>query len=138
MSQKDGSKRQKGEQQGTPWLEWTASGLGLILAVGGIGYILWEGVTSGGQPPAVQVEVQTIVDRQLGYIVEIRATNRSGNTAAGVVIEGEIKRGGQTVETSETTFDYIPGRSERRGGLYFENDPRQMELTVRPKGYTEP
>jgi uncharacterized protein (TIGR02588 family) len=80
-------------------------------------------------------------DEQIAFALrqaEIRARNRSGHTAAGVVVEGELKRDGQTVETSETTFDYIPGRSERRGGLYFENDPRQMELTVRPKGYANP
>lgn len=139
MSDRTGSRRgRQKKQQGTSWLEWTASGLGLVLAVGGIGYLLWDGMTGGSQPPAVQVEMRGIVDRQPGYTVEFRASNRSGNTAASVVIEGELRRDGETIESSETTFDYIPGRSQRRGGLYFSNDPRQFELQLRPKGYVDP
>lgn len=137
MNQND-SQEQDDKRQGTPWLAWSASGVGLLLAVGGIGYILWDGISRGGQPPSVQVEAERIVERQPGYIVEIRATNQSGSTAATVVIEGELKRDGQTIETSEATFDFIPGGSERRGGLYFTQDPRQLELEFRPKGYTRP
>lgn len=126
------------EQTGTPWLEWTAAGLGLLLAVGIIGFIILDGVSGNGQPPAVEVESRNILDRQPGYTVEIRAINRSGSTAATVVVEGELKRDGETIETSETTFDYVPGHSERQGGLYFSRDPRQFDLELRPKGYIRP
>lgn len=138
MAQDDGSTEQRRGNEDSGWLEWTASGTGLILAVGGIAYILWIGVTAADRPPEVQVEARRIVERQPGYTVEIAARNMSGNTAAGVVVEGELRRGGQTVETSETTFDYVPGRSERQGGLYFTQDPRQFELELRPRGYVKP
>ena len=136
MGQNDDSQEQK--KQGTTWLEWLASGIGLILAVGSIGYVLWNGITGTDQPPDVQVQAQRIVDRQPGYTVQILAINLSERTAATVLVEGELKRDGRTIETSEATFDFIAARSERRGGLYFSNDPRQYELELRPKGYVRP
>jgi uncharacterized protein (TIGR02588 family) len=42
------------------------------------------------------------------------------------------------VETSETTFDYVPSRSQREGGLVFTADPRGYALTLQAKGYIEP
>ena len=135
-----GNEQQKRDarQQGTPWLEWLASGIGLVLALGGIGYLLWDGLTAEGQPPAIQVHAERIVERNPGYTVEIRATNSSPSTAETVVIEGELKRDGQAIETSQATFDFIPGRSEVRGGLYFSHDPRKLTLDFRPKGYVRP
>ena len=45
---------------------------------------------------------------------------------------------GGTIETSDTTLDYLPGRSEREGGLFFSRDPRGFDLRLRPKGYMKP
>ena len=47
-------------------------------------------------------------------------------------------RGGTNVETSLVTVDYVAAGSERDAALFFSNDPRQGELTVRAKGYIEP
>jgi uncharacterized protein (TIGR02588 family) len=47
-------------------------------------------------------------------------------------------RGGTNVETSLVTVDYVAAGSRRDAALFFSNDPRQGELTVRAKRYVEP
>ena len=123
---------------GTPWLKWATSGLGMALAIGAIGYLLWDGFTRDGMPPSIVVQAENVVERPSGYIVQIRAINTSGSAAETVVVTGELKRNGHTVETSQTTFELIPGNSEAKGGLYFSEDPRELALDLRPEGYIEP
>lgn len=55
-----------------------------------------------------------------------------------LTIEGQLNRGGSTVETSEILLDYLPSSSSRRGGLYFRNDPADYELVLRASGYRDP
>lgn len=143
--QAEQQQRQEQRQQQTggaarqPWLEWVASGLGLALALGVIGVILWEGLRSEDGPPAVVVQVECVVATAAGYVVEFRAVNRGEATAAKLQVQGELKRGGETIETGEVSFDYIPGHSERRGGLVFSQDPRPpLTLELRATGYAEP
>jgi uncharacterized protein (TIGR02588 family) len=128
----------KAQQQSTLWLEWLASGLGLVLSVGAIGYVVWEGLQRTGLPPVVTVHVERTVETAAGYVVEIRAANQGDTTAAMVEVEGELKRNGETVETGGVTFDYLPGQSERKGGLFFKRDPRLHTLQVRAKGFVRP
>ena len=62
---------------------------------------------------------------------------RGDEAAAELGVEGTIERGGQPLETSETTFDFVPSGSVREGGLFFTEDPRGA-LTLRSLGYREP
>ena len=59
-------------------------------------------------------------------------------TAAAVQIEGELLDGERVIATSQVTLDYVPGNSERRGGLFFREDPEAHGLKVRALGYAEP
>ena len=122
----------------TPWLEWIASGIGLILALGTLGTITVE-MLSGGRPiPSVVVDMDGVVETPAGFVALIRARNPANATAAKVEIEGELRQGDDLLETSRVEFDYVPARSERRGGLYFKHDPRQYRLEARALGYSEP
>jgi uncharacterized protein (TIGR02588 family) len=58
--------------------------------------------------------------------------------AAGLMVEGVLKEGTATVETSAITMDYVPSGSQRRAGLIFSRDPRKFELQIRAKGYEQP
>ena len=53
-------------------------------------------------------------------------------------MEGELRSGAGSVETSDTTIEYVPPHSERKGGLFFTSDPRQHELRLRAKGFEQP
>lgn len=122
----------------TPLLEWLAAGLGLILALGVLGFIGYHAIWGAESPPQVTVEVQQVRPFEGGYLVEIRARNRGGSTAAQVRIEAELRNGGRVVETGGTMFSFVPPDSERQGGLFFKRDPRGLRLDVRAAGYTRP
>ena len=46
--------------------------------------------------------------------------NNGEQTASNVEIEGVLKNGSESVETSGVTIDYVPSKSEAKGGLFFK------------------
>jgi uncharacterized protein (TIGR02588 family) len=109
----------------------------LTLAI--IGVIGWDALQGGReQPPSIEATIKRIAPAAGGFVVEVALHNRSSSTAAAVEVEGELKNGGETLETSGATLDYVPGMSTRRAGLFFTQDPRQRDLKVRALGYVEP
>ena len=121
-----------------PRLEWVFAAIGFALVAATIGFIAWQGYTGNGSPPQLSFEVRAIANVPNGYLVEVLAVNNGEETAADVKVEGELRGASGTVETSETSFKYLPPRSWRSGGLYFANDPRTLELSIRAKGYEAP
>ena len=135
------ARRRSGRKPGAPdipLLEWLCALLGFALVFGTAAFIVYKGVTRGTSAPDIAVSVESVAQVHEGYRVTLRAVNRGDITAADVKIEGTLKKGGRAIETSEMTFQYLPSGSERRGGLFFKNDPRTAELTVTAKGYEEP
>jgi uncharacterized protein (TIGR02588 family) len=121
-----------------PLLEWVFAGIGFALVGATMGFIAWQGYTHDGAPPQMSFEVEVVAEVTNGYFVGVRAVNRGDKTAADVKVEGELKGPAGRIETSEMSFKYLPPRSERKGGLYFANDPRKFELTLSAKGYEAP
>lgn len=119
------------------WM-WAIGVLGLVLVIGSIGFALYEAAAGDSSPPDVAVEVEGIVPAENGFLVEFRAVNEGGTTAAGLTVEGELRNGTEIVETSDTTVEYVPSHSQRAGGLFFTLDPRQYELQLRATGYETP
>ena len=70
--------------------------------------------------------------------MRLEVTNETRATAADVRVEGELRRGAEVVERSETEFAYLPGESVREGGLFFRQDPRTLQLVVSPRSYQKP
>lgn len=112
--------------------------LGILLVCGSLGYLLFAAVNNGEGPPDVRVQQAAIAGSGGDYLVQFKASNEGGETAAQVRIVGSLSRNGQQIETSEVTLDYVPVHSERKGGLYFENDPRSGQLQLRASGYQRP
>jgi uncharacterized protein (TIGR02588 family) len=136
MSNKSTNDREKLDE--APLWMWGIGLLGLILILGSIGFALYEAIAGDSSPPNVTVQVEAILPVQNGFLVEFRVINEGGTTAAGLMVEGELRNGAEVVETSDTTIDYLPSHSERAGGLFFTQDPRQYELQLRAKGYETP
>lgn len=122
----------------TAFLETIFAGLGAILAAGTIAIMLWKGVTGTNGIPAVEARVTRVEAQGSAYLAEIEVFNSGDGAAASLEVEGTLERDGQAVETATTTFDYLPSRSRRQGGLYFSEDPGSGTLTVAPKSYTTP
>ena len=120
-----------------PWM-WGIALLGLALVLGSIVFMLYEAAAGDSSPPDVTVQVDSILPTRNGFLVKFRAVNEGGSTAEGLTMEGELRDGAQSVETSNTTIEYVPSHSEREGGFFFTRDPRQYELQIRAKGYEKP
>lgn len=126
------------EKDAIPIWEWIVAGVGLVLVAGVIGFLIYEAFTGKRLPPDVKLSVDSVVEIRSGFLVRITAVNEGGMTAEGVIVEAELRSGTEPVERSRTTIDYLPPRSEKRAGLFFTRDPRQLDLQVRSLGYEEP
>jgi uncharacterized protein (TIGR02588 family) len=133
-----GNEKREEESSATPIWEWIVAGVGLVLVGGAISFLLYQTVRNGQSPPDITVRVESVAPTRSGYIVKITVANHGDSTAEGLVIEGDLRRGAEKVEVSHTTINYAPARSEKPGGLFFTQDPRQFALHVRALGYEEP
>lgn len=135
---KENSNESADQNTHTPLLEWLMAFLGLILVAGSIGFLLYQAITTGDSPPNIIVRTSSTTPIENGYLVTFQVTNQGESTAKGLVVEGQLKNDKGEVETSETTLDYVPARSEREGGLFFTQNPEQFELQLRAVGYEQP
>jgi len=119
-------------------LEAIAAAIGGLLAIATLSIIAWDGMRGGDTPPFVTVQALNVHAQDGGFVLEILAVNSGDQTAAGVTVEGVLSQAGAAPETSETTFDFVPRRSQSRGGLFFAADPRVHDVTLRAKGYAAP
>lgn len=121
----------------TSVLEWIVAALGLVLVLASVGVMIAD-ARQDRTPPDVVVRPDTVhAFAGGGFLVRFTARNRGRETAAEVSIVGEL-RDSAGVERSGVIVDYLPGDSERRGGLFFVRDPRAGALRIRAEGYREP
>ena len=118
--------------------ERVAAAVSTALVLFVLGLLAYDAVARPQTPPAVEVRADTVLRAGGLWIVEFEVFNRGHNTAAAVKVEGRITGPGGQAETSEAMMDYVPGRSRRRGGLFFRQDPRGRGLELRAHGYQEP
>ena len=117
-----------------PVLEWISAAAGLVLTCAMLGVIGWQAFTgTDARPPAVEVRAERVVPAAGGWVV-VTAENLSPATAAGVEIEGALMRGREPLARNRATLDDVAGHSERRGGLFFEENPRTHDLELRALG----
>lgn len=136
----DQGKSKAGAQQpgDIPPLEWAVALVGLLFVLSVIGYLLYQAAIGDESPPDLTLTVSDITASAGGYVVEFNVFNRGGSTAAALVIEGELRNGGEIVEAGQVEIDYVPADSERRAGLFFSENPEAYELVLRPVGFQEP
>ena len=138
LAQARSTSQKQQEKDAIPIWEWIVAGVGLVLVAGVVGFLIYEAFTGKRLPPDVKLSVDSVVEIRNGFLVRITAVNEGGMTAEGVIVEAELRSGTEPVERSRTTIDYLPPRSEKRAGLFFTRDPRQLDLQVRSLGYEEP
>jgi uncharacterized protein (TIGR02588 family) len=134
MASKETSKR----PAATDKIEWIIAVIGMAMLSVAFGFILYRAVTFESKPADLSVLIESVVRGEQGYRVDFLVKNSGTKTAAAVVIEGELSRGGQSVEKSNATLAYAPANSIRRGGIYFTHDPDQHELKIRAAGFEKP
>lgn len=128
------------ERHGTPTstVEWVIAGVGAVVVLAAAAIMLYEAATTTSTPPEVELVVDSITGYEHGWVVEFRARNHGSETAADLIVEGELSADTGTVEKSSMTFRYVPGESTRHGGLVFTHDPARFDLELRATGYDRP
>lgn len=134
----ENSKKASPQPQNPSRLEWLVAALSLVLVLGTVGFLFYQALFGETTPPDISLQVVAIVPSSGGYLVTVQAQNRGGETAAELVVEGELLSAGETLETSELTFEFVPAHSSREGGLFFRHDPAGGRLELRAKSYREP
>ena len=128
----------RNKTSGIPTWSWAVAALGLVLVGSSAGFMLFKAFVGDASPPQIEIDVVDVSPSGDSFLAEIRATNRGGTAAAGVVIEGALRSAEASVETSTITLDYVPSGSQIFAGLYFARNPREFDLQVRAKGYEQP
>ena len=133
------AERKRGKQNNVAsrW-EHVVGALGALLVAATIGYLALDAKNDDESPPDLVVSAARIIQGESGYIVEIEVDNRGTETAAAVLVRGELKQGDAVIEDAEATLDYVPGHSRRPAGLVFTNDPASYTLHLRTVGFDVP
>jgi uncharacterized protein (TIGR02588 family) len=121
-----------------PNWSWLVAALGFVLVAGSSSFMLYQAVAAESSPPAIAIEMDAAGPSGDGYLIPIRVMNRGGSAAAALVIEGVLREGTATVETSTITIQYVPSGSQREAGLIFSKDPSRFAVQIRAKGYEHP
>lgn len=138
MSEEKSKDEKESQPPGTSVWEWLVAAVGLTLVLGTIGLTIYRVLIEENKPPQISVVVDSQQPSGDGYLVRFTVRNSGSQTAAAVAIEGELKNGTNTAETSSATLTYSPAHSTRRGGLYFTKNPQNFDLQIRATGYEEP
>ena len=123
---------------GTSRLEWVAAAVGGVLLGSLVGYLAYTGMTTPAGPTTIAIRTGNVEQAPNGFTLQFTARNDGQSTAAAVKVRGRLMTGDQVLEESEAVLDYVPERSEREGGLFFERDPRRHDVSVRAVGYAKP
>ena len=128
--------RRNADSVASRW-EWLAAALSALLVIGLLA-VLAAQAFGPEVPPDLRVSVDAIERAGAHNRVRFTVRNRGTETAAELLVEGELRQAGAVVERSSVVLDYVPGGAERSGGLLFAADPRAHTLAVVPRGYQEP
>jgi len=128
----------KKQEQPTPFLERLLGGVGVVLLVACVIFLVYEGMHGDERPGQVSATVTDIALAGDMYVVTFELHNAGSQTLSNVSVTARLGEGDRELERAQTTIDYLPGHSRQGGGFYFKNDPRKHELEIRPEGYQEP
>ncbi len=121
------------------WLEWTVFGVGLVLVVSTLAYLVYDGATAADTPPDVEARLGEPRPGGAGFLVPVTVSNRGGRTAEGVTVEVVLEApGAAQPERGEFTLAFLPRGGTREGWVAFRTDPRAGRLNARAIGYQEP
>lgn len=122
----------------TPFIEWLIGGIGLMLLLACLAFLVYEGVTNGEKPGPITASVVDVIDTGERHVVMFKIENGGSQTLSNLHVAARLLDGEREVESARTTIDYLPGGSSQQGGFYFEHDPRTLRVEIRAEGYQKP
>ncbi len=121
------------------WLEWSVFAVGLVLVLGTLGYLVYDALTMGSEPPVIEIRLEPTVERAGNYIIPVSIKNNGDQTAEGIHIEVQLIQQGRELERSEFVVAFLPRQATREGWVTFKTNPATAEqITARVLGYEKP
>lgn len=121
------------------WLEWIVFGLSLLLVISTLGYLVYDGATTGSAPASFEFQLGQPQPQNNYFIVPVQVTNQGDEAAEGVLVEVKLENAGEEQEAAEFEIAFLPRHSMREGWVTFRTDPRTVEqMTVRVMGFEKP
>ena len=130
-------KKKQPANKASRW-EYLLGAIGALLVSATVIYLALDAKNDPSTPPDLVVTATRIAPGTATYVVEVSVENSGSETAAAVLIRGELKQGDAVVEDAEATLDYVPGHSRRQAGLVFTRNPAQYRMELRAVGYDVP
>lgn len=118
-------------------LEWTVFGVGLVLVMATLAYLIRQVVTTGPTPPEVVVQLGTPRQVTHGYQVPVTVVNRGDKVAEGLSVVITLVAKGER-EEAVLNIAFLPRQSKREGWVTFRGDPGEGTLETGPVVYASP
>ncbi len=118
-------------------LEWTVFGVGLVLVMATVGYLVREVVTTGSKPPELVVSLGPARSVTHGFQVPVTVVNRGDQVAEDVSVLITLATRTER-EEAVLGIAFLPHQSKREGWVTFRADPGTGDLQVGPVVYASP
>jgi uncharacterized protein (TIGR02588 family) len=121
------------------FVEWLISSTGTVVFLLTLLFVLYNALFGNGSPPDIKLKIIWVQQNGADYLITIEVANKGDATVEGLEVEATlVDENNSEVEKGTTTFDYVPGRSGRKGGIFFRNNPDKYKIELRPLGFEEP
>ena len=104
-------------------LEWTVFGMGALLLVAVVGYLIYDVVSTRSGAPHLAVAIESPERTPAGFAVGLTVANQGGTTAEAVTLSVTLMRGGREIERADLEIAFLPRGSRRRAWAHFRHDP---------------
>jgi uncharacterized protein (TIGR02588 family) len=121
------------------WLEWSVFGIGLLLVIATLGFLIADAVANKASPPALVVSTGTARPTETGFLLPVAVRNMGGKTAENVLIEVVVSVDGTPAERAELRMAFVPRHATREGWVVLATNPRsRARITARAVAYEVP
>ncbi|HJR62986.1 MAG TPA: hypothetical protein VJ803_04745 [Gemmatimonadaceae bacterium] len=121
------------------WLEWSVFGIGLLVVIGTLGFLVADSVANEASPPALLVSTGAARPTEAGFLLPVTVRNAGGITAENVLIEVVVRVDGRPAERAELRMGFVPRRAMREGWVVLATDPRSpARIAARAVAYEVP
>jgi len=117
--------------------EWISLAISAVLILATATYLVVLGIRGHSDfvPLEVRVEATQIRTHNNRFIVPIQVRNAGQQTLRSLTCEVSAGQRGGEVESHEFTIDYLGIAARQTVYVYFDTDPRQLEITATPLTY---
>jgi uncharacterized protein (TIGR02588 family) len=119
-------------------LEWALGFLSGALVLAIVGYLVWQGQTSGDDLPDLAVVEAGTPETSGPPQVRFVLRNRGASAATAVVVALAIGEGTAEVTRSRLLVDLVPAGSQVEGGFLLPPGAEGLKRTLTVEGYLDP